>query len=164
MSFSGGGSSPPPLHPPPTASDDCRNKGPTENVLLAAGILKIFALRTFEFTYFWITRFDFRQARKAVTRQLLFGSTQVRSTFQIINILASQTLISFLKVITFSSNPITFPTSRSRDSFFDRLLSSRCNSPPLGTLGIRNHPYTRRPVPRDISRPSGKFWHQRWWS
>ena len=73
-------------------------------------------------------------------------------------------VISFLKVITISSNPITFPTFRSRDSFFDRLLSSRCNSPPLGTLGIRNHPYTRRPVPREISRPSGKFWHQRWWS
>ena len=88
-------------------SHDCRNKGPTENVLLAAGILKIFALRTFEFTYFWITRLDFGQARKAVTRQLLFGSTQVRSTFQIINILASQTLLLsllFVRAIRFSTD------------------------------------------------------------
>ena len=113
--FRGGGHLPPPPHPPPTASDDCRNKGPTENVLLAAGILKIFALRTFEFTYFWITRLDFGQARKAVTRQLLFGSTQVRSTFQIINILASQTLLLsllFVRAIRFSTGPQSGPVVR----------------------------------------------------
>ena len=87
----------------------------------------------------------------------------------IINILASQTR----EIHALLTRAIAFwetayrriaGTFRSRDSIFDRFLSSGCNSPPLGTLGIRNHPYTRRPVPREVSRPSGKFWHQRWWS